>query len=109
MAHARDSAERALIPAPADHLRILLGHALFQRRELDLCQLLILWDLMDPTVVATARAEAQLEGWQHGFDAMMARAEEAVSLLKDGRPIKLPVPPPALPVRDQSRWRASAV
>ena len=84
------------VPAPADHLRILLGHALFQQCELDLSQLLLIGELMDPAVIAAARAEADREGWLRGFDETLAHAGEAASLLDQGQPIKLPVAPPAV-------------
>ena len=84
-----------MVPDPIDRLRVLLGHALFQQRGLNLPQLLIVWDLMHPGVVAAPRREAEREGWQRGFDEMVANVDEAISLLDEGQPIGLPVPPPA--------------
>jgi hypothetical protein len=79
----------------------LLVHGLFQRRGLDLSQLLILWDLMHPGVIAGARAEAEQESWLRGFDDMLTAAQEAITLLDRGEQITLPVPPPSLPAQDQ--------
>lgn len=96
LAHAWRIKEGILTPDPIDRLRIVLGHGLFQRRGLDLSQLLILWDVMHPGVIAGARAEADREGWLRGFDDMLTAGQEAISLLDRGKQISLPVPPPEL-------------
>ena len=57
-----------LIPAPADYLRIWLAQALFQNLTLDLSKLLAVRNLLHPTVITAARAEASREGWCSDFD-----------------------------------------
>lgn len=96
MAHARRNREGVLVPSPVDHLRIVLGHSLVQQRELYLSELLVLWDLMHPAVVMSARAEAGREGWLRSFDEMLALAENAINLLDQGQPIALPATPLAV-------------
>jgi len=108
IAHAWRIREGILIPDPIDRLRILLGHALFQQRGLNLSQLLILWDLMHPGVIAAARREAEREGWRRGFDEMVASAEEAISLLNQGQSITLPVPAPEPAAREHDQLAPSA-
>jgi hypothetical protein len=39
---------------------------------------------------------------------MVANAQEAISLLGDGQPITLPVPPPAATVPEQGQFASSA-
>jgi hypothetical protein len=63
IAHAWRVKEGILTLDPIDRLRILLAGGLFERPGLDSSQLLILWDLMHPGVVADARAEADSDGW----------------------------------------------
>jgi len=101
IAHAWRVREGILTPDPIDRLRILLASGLSQQRGLDLSQLLILWDLMHPGVVAGARAEADQEGWLREFDDMLTAAQEAISLLDRGEQVTLPVRPPELsaPIR----------
>lgn len=94
IAHAWRTRAGVLAPDPIDRLRILLGRALFQRRGLDLSQLMTVSDLMHPGVIAAAREEACREGWLRGFDDMLARAESAISHLDQGLLISLPVPAP---------------
>jgi hypothetical protein len=81
-----------LIPAPADRLRIWLGHAQFQNLSLDLSELIAVRDLLRPGIVREARREASLEGWRTGFDHALATAAAAISRLDRGLPVTLPVP-----------------
>lgn len=95
MARALKSKNGILVPSHADSLRIMLGHALFQQRDLDLSQLLMLWGLMSrPAVVVAARAEASQEGWLNDFDEMLALAGESINLMDQGLELTLPVRPP---------------
>lgn len=108
IAHAWRTREGVLAPDPIDRLRILLGHALFQRRGLDLSQLITVSGLMLPAVIWAAREEASREGWLSDFDEMQARAKSAISHLDRGEPIPLPVPAPAsLRPADQLAYLAS--
>ena len=89
-----------LVPARADYLRILLGHALFQQSPLDLSQLLVLWGLMRrPAVIMTARAEADREGWLLRFDDMLAFTSDSINRIHQGQEIELPVRLPVLEPR----------
>lgn len=83
-----------LTPAPADRLRIWLGHALFQNLSLDLSELIAVRDLLRPGIVRGARREASLEGWDAGFRQALASASAAISRLDGGLPVRLPVPLP---------------
>jgi len=99
IAHAWRVKEGILTPDPIDRLRILLASGLSRQRGLDLSQLLILWDLMHPGVVAGARAEADGEGWLREFDDMLTAAQEAITLLDRGEQVTLPIPAPVVPAR----------
>ena len=83
-----------LIPAPADHLRIWLAQALFQNLTLDLSRLLAVCNLLHPSVIRVARAEASREGWRADFDGALAAAGGAIDSLDRGLPVNLPVPMP---------------
>ena len=83
-----------LIPAPADYLRIWLAQALFQDLTLDLSRLLAVCNLLHPTVITVARAEASREGWRADFDGALAAAGGAIDRLDRGLPVNLPVPMP---------------
>jgi O-antigen/teichoic acid export membrane protein len=94
LARAVRSRDGILVPSRADYLRIMLSHALVQQRELDLSQLLILWDLIRrPAVIMTACAEARQEGWQRGFEEMLALAGDSINRMDEGQEITLPVRP----------------
>ena len=75
-----------LIPAPADYLRIWLAQALFQNLALDLSGLLAVCDLLHPSVIRVARAEASREGWRADFDGALAAAGGAIDSLDRGLP-----------------------
>lgn len=95
-----------LVPSPTDHLRIILGHGLFQRRDLNLSQLLVLWHLMSrPTVVMAANAEASQERWLGEFKEMLSLAGNAINRMDQGEEITLPVPLPVL--EEQRIWRVA--
>jgi hypothetical protein len=84
----------------------VLVHGLFQQLGLDLAQLLILWDLMDPGVVAGARAEAEQEGWLRRFDDKLSAAEEAITLLDRGNRSRCPFRRPSCQRRAAAMsWR----
>jgi hypothetical protein len=95
MAQASETEHGCLIPAPADHLRIWLGHALFQNLAFDLSELFALRDLLDPEVTNSAREEAVREGWVAGYDGTLAAAESAIDRLDRAVPVGLPL---ALPL-----------
>lgn len=100
LARAVRSRDGILVPSQADYLRIMLGHALFQQCDLDLSQLLIVWDLMRrPAVIMAARAEASQEGWLRGFNEMLALAGDSINGMDRGQEITLPVRPPVLEPR----------
>lgn len=80
-----------LIPAPADYLRIWLAQALFQNLTLDLSRLLAVCNLLHPTVIRVARAEASREGWRADFDGALAAAGGAIDSLDGGLRVNLPV------------------
>ena len=91
------SRDGILVPSRADYLRIMLCYALVQQRELDLSQLLILWDLIRrPAVIMTACAEASQEGGLRGFEEMLALAGDSINRMDEGQEITLPVRPPVL-------------
>jgi O-antigen/teichoic acid export membrane protein len=94
LARARKNRGGFLIPAPADYLRIWLAQALFQNLTLDLSRLLAVCNLLHPTVITIARAEASREGWRADFDRALAAAGRAIDSLDRGLPVNLPVPMP---------------
>jgi hypothetical protein len=94
LAEASVGPDGLLVPRPADQLRISLAQALFQRRSLDLAELVRLRDLLDYEVVDSARQAASNEGWCPDFDHALARARSTISQLDRGRAVKLPVPLP---------------
>ena len=104
LARARNGRDGFLIPAPADYLLIWLAEALFQNLTLDLSKLLAVCNLLRPTVITNARAEAGREGWRSDFDNAVAAACSAVDSLDRGLNIDLPVPMPVA----QSLGRISA-
>lgn len=83
-----------LVPASPDCLRIWLGHALFQDLKFDMSKLLIVYNLLSPSVITAARADASHEGWRNGFDDALAAAQDAINRLDQGLSINLPVPMP---------------
>jgi hypothetical protein len=83
-----------LIPAPADHLRIRLAQALSQDLALDLSALMAICRMLQPAVVADARAEAYREGWHSDFDTALAIAGGAIDRMDHGLAVGLPVPLP---------------
>jgi O-antigen/teichoic acid export membrane protein len=96
-----------LVPSRTDYLRVLLGHALFQQRDLDLSQLFVLWGLMrSPVLIMAARGEAEREGWLHAFEGMLALVGDSINRMAQRKEITLPVRPPALAPRrtQQSAW-----
>lgn len=95
LAGASANGDGCLTPAPADHLRIWLAHALFQNLALDMSELLAIRDLLSPEVIEAGRDEASREGWRAGFDGALATACAAIDRLEDGVPLSLPVPLPA--------------
>lgn len=97
LARAARSRDGILVPSQTDYLRIMLGHALFQQCDLDLSQLMVLWDFMRrPAVIMAARAEARQEGWLRGFDEMLAFAGDSINRMHQGQEITLPVRPQVL-------------
>lgn len=81
-----------LVPDPADELRTLLAHALFQNLTLDLADLLRLRETGTPATRATAASRAATEGWADGFAAVLATVDEVMHALDAGRPVSLPAP-----------------
>lgn len=94
LAHASTGPAGFLVPAPADYLLIWLAQALFQNLTLDLCTLLALRNVLRPTVITTARAEASREGWRGDFDNALGAARDAIDSLDRGVPVSLPVQMP---------------
>jgi hypothetical protein len=82
------------VPVPADELRIVLGHALFQNLAVDLSELRGLRGLLDDATVAEAAALAGEEGWGAGFVEAVALVRQAVAELDRSRPPTLPLPLP---------------
>jgi O-antigen/teichoic acid export membrane protein len=107
VAHAVHTRDSILVPSDVDYLRILLGHILVQKHNIDLSQLLVLWRLMcRPAVVMAARAEARQEGWLPGFDDMLALASDSINRIHQEREVELPVRLPVLgPERINPRLR----
>ena len=95
MAGACETEHGCLVPAPADHLRIWLAHALFQNLALDLSELFAVRDLLKPDVMHPAREEAVREGWVAGYDGALATVEIAIDRLDRAVPLSLPM---ALPM-----------
>lgn len=95
---ARRNRHGLLIPAPADYLRIRLAQALYQDLVLDLSGLLAVHSLRHPAIVTDARDQARREGWQPGFDDVLAAAGDAIDRLDRGLPVALPVPLPLAPL-----------
>jgi len=88
------------VPSRADYLRILLGHALFQQRDVDLSQLLVLWGLVRrPAVIMAARSEADREGWLAQFDDMLALVGDSINRMQQRREIEMPVRVPTFDSR----------
>lgn len=84
-----------LLPSPADQLRTLLAHALFQNLAIDLSELLAV------RVLARAAAEAQQaarsEGWGRSFAVLWPLVSTTLlSLDRDGV-VRLPMPVPLGP------------
>ena len=94
LARARRSRHGFLVPAPPDSLRIWLAHALFQNLVLNLAELLAVCDLLRPSVIMAARAEARREGWLPGFNDALAAADAAIQRLDRGLSVSLPIPVP---------------
>ncbi len=83
------------VPVPADELRVLLGHALFQNLAVDLAELCRLRQLLDDATVAEAAALAAEEGWGAAFAATVPVVRDAVARLDRSQPLdRLPVPLP---------------
>lgn len=81
-----------LVPAPADELRIMLAHAVFQNMAIDLAELLTVHALSaEEETVRDARSEATREGWRRGFDDAWAVAESATARLGLGEDVRVPV------------------
>lgn len=95
IAHASETEHGCLTPAPADHLRIWLAHALFQNLALDLSELFAVRNLLRPEVINPARKEAMREGWVSGYDGALAAVDAAIDRLDRAVPVGLPV---ALPM-----------
>jgi len=94
LACAHQTEHGCLAPAPADHLRIWLAHALFQNLALDLSELFAVRDLLRPEVIKSAHEEAGREGWLAGFGGALAVVDAAIDRLDRGVPLGLPVPLP---------------
>lgn len=100
LARAVRTGNGVLIPSRVDYLRILLGHALFRQRDIDLSQLLLLWGLMRrPAVIMAARAEADQEGWLPRFDDMLALVGDSINRMQQRQEIELPVRVPVFESR----------
>lgn len=80
-----------LLPAPADSLRLWVGHAVFQNLAFLLSELLSLRALFTPGLVAEARRGAAQDGWQGAFSTAVDIAEAAVADLDRGVLPRLPV------------------
>ena len=105
--HAVKTRDGILVPSGVDNLRILLGHVLVQKHDIDLSQLLVLWRLMcHPAVIMAARVEARQEGWLPRFDDMLALAGDSINRIHQEREVELPVRLPVLgPERINPRLR----
>ena len=80
-----------LLPAPADSLRLWVGHAVFQNLAFLLSELLSLRELLTPSLVAEASRGAAQDGWQDAFSCAVDLAEAAVVDLDRGVLPRLPV------------------
>lgn len=82
------------VPGPADEIRILLAHAVFQNLALDLSELMQFRRRATDGLYREAMAEAAAEGWATGLSMAWECAASAVEALDAGRPVPLPLPLP---------------
>jgi hypothetical protein len=96
----RIGAEPWLTPAPADAMRVLLAHALFQNLALDLGELHLLRRLLAEGADTDAAYRASVaEGWGGPMLAALALARQAIAALDRGDSVRLPLRlPPRLAV-----------
>lgn len=83
------------VPGPADALRLVVAHAVFQNLAFDLSELATVRRLSASAVIAEAHREAAREGWAGAFAAALAAVGRgAVPALDRVEPPPLPFPLP---------------